>query len=156
MLSTLYRQFLEAKRQVKWVKYSVFNLILIFDGKFFRQLTLFWFQAFQSYFQKKWREGPFSKAWHKPLAKYYEKSRPDPDSAWKKASFEVPLDRVPKFRLTLLLVVENCNLRSSSRGAETKSFACLRHHHHFEDSCSLTLNPIIWSSKDLLPQFMTD
>ena len=33
---------------------------------------------------------------HKSYAKFDEKSRPDPDFAWKKASFEVPLDRVPK------------------------------------------------------------
>ena len=33
---------------------------------------------------------------HMSLAKLHEKSRPDPDLGWKKASFEVPLNRVPK------------------------------------------------------------
>ena len=33
---------------------------------------------------------------HMSSAKFHEKSRPDPDLAWKKASFEVPLNRVPK------------------------------------------------------------
>ena len=39
---------------------------------------------------------------HKLLAKFGEKSRPDPDSACKRPQFEVPHDSVRKFRLILI------------------------------------------------------
>ena len=47
---------------------------------------------------------------HKLLAKFGDKSRPDPDCACKKAQFEVPHDGVPKFRLILL-----CNIPENFR-----------------------------------------
>ena len=68
-----------------------------------QQLTFQLISSISKLLSKIWREGPFSKALHKAIAKYCDKSRPDPDSACNKASFEVPQVSVPKIRLNLVV-----------------------------------------------------
>ena len=50
-----------------------------------QQLTFQLISSISKLLSKIWREGPFTKALHKAIAKYCDKSRPDPDSGWKKA-----------------------------------------------------------------------
>ena len=70
-----------------------------------QQLTFQLISSVSKLLSKIWRERPFAKASHKPLAKFGYKSRPDPDSACKKPQFEVPHDSVRKFRLILIDIV---------------------------------------------------